>query len=490
MSVDRIQTLKDKVQATEIFHLLMHARNYLSAEMATRAIGFISIPVFTRLYTTEDFGIVAVFLSYFAIFSILIALNSQAAVARYYFENTDDFPEFVGTTVILVSAIVVVVAPFFFFFYHGISELIDLRGTLLAFLFAACLFDVFYKIYIQILVPQKRSKEAASITVLRGYTTFGLAVVLVYLLDHERYRGQIWAIVITGFLLFVYFAVQIYRSSKFAFRKRHLKYIANYSFPLIPYALSGVLLAQFDRIMINASIDSSAAGLYSLGYAIGMLIFLVDHAVQTAFTPYYFEMMDKSEFRKLDKTTGRLFSLVALAAVVLIFFAREIGEVLADKSFHEGLKVVPLVVGGYIFYSIFFFYGRLIGYEKKTYYSSILIVTAGIVNIVLNAKFIPQYGYIAAAYTTLVSYFLLAFLTWLVAKYLITSRETPTFVIGKPLLLTIGCLGIYYLVMNAGVPFWPMEFIKVALIVVFSLFVFRGDLDEVRKIFSKTANSR
>jgi O-antigen/teichoic acid export membrane protein len=488
MNEDKIQSFKDKVQGAEIFHLLMHARNYFSAEMATRAIGFISIPVFTRLYTPGDFGIVAVFLSYFAIFSVLIALNSQSAVSRYYFENTDDFPEFVGTTLILVFSIVVVVAPFYFFFYNGLSELIGLRGALPAYLFAACLFEVLYRIYIQILVPQKRSKEAATITVLRGYVTFGIAVLLVLMLESERYRGQIWAMLITGFLLFVYFAVQILRSSKLVFRKEHFRYIAKYSFPLIPYALSGVLLAQFDRIMINASIDSSAAGLYSLGYSIGMLVFLVNHAVQTAFTPYFFDMMDKSEFRKLDKTTGRLFSLVTLAALVLVFFAREIGEFLADESFHEGLKVVPAVVVGYLFFSVFFFYGRFIGYEKKTYYSSILIVTAGIVNIVLNAKFIPQYGYIAAAYTTLVSYLLLALLTWLVAKFFITSRETPTFVVGKPLLWTVGCLGVFYLVSNAGIPFWLMELVKVALILIFSLFVFRSDLNEVRKSLLKTTN--
>ncbi len=286
--------------------------------------------------------------------------------------------------------------------------------------------------------------------------------------------------------MFAYFAVQIGRSSKFVIRKEHLRYIAHYSFPLIPYALSGVLLAQFDRIMINASIDSSAAGLYSLGYNIGMLVYLVNHAVQTAFTPYFFEMMDKNEFRKLDKITRRLFSLVTLAALVLAFFAREIGEVLADDRFHEGLKVVPPVVIGYVFFSIFFFYGRLIGYEKKTYYSSILIVTAGIVNIVLNATFIPRYGYIAAAYTTLVSYLLLAFLTWIVARFRIASRETPVRVVAKPLYAMFGCLGVFYLVAKAGMPFWFMESVKVVLVLAFSALVFMPDLVEVRKGFSRT----
>ena len=44
---------------------------------------------------------------------------------------------------------------------------------------------------------------------------------------------------------------------KLTFRKEHFKYIARFSFPLIPYALSGVILAQFDRIMINSILDSA-----------------------------------------------------------------------------------------------------------------------------------------------------------------------------------------------------------------------------------------
>ena len=464
---------------------MMHARNYFSAEVATRAIGFISIPVFTRLYTTADFGMVAVFMSYFAIFSVLIPLNSHSAVGRYYYENTDDFPEFVGTTLTLVLGIIVLVAPFFYIFYPNLSGLMDLRGSLLLFLFAACIFEVLQRIYMQILVPQKRSKEAATITVLRGYLTFGLAVLLVSILDSERYRGQIWAIVLTGLVFFVYFAVQIGRFSRFGFQTKHFRYIAHFSFPLIPYALSGVLLAQFDRIMINSTLDTSAAGLYSLGYNIGMLLYLLSHAVQMAFTPYFFEMQDKKEYRYLDKTTARVFSLISLAALGLIFFGRELGVIIADEKFHEGLQVIPPVVLGYLFFALYMVYGRFIGYEKKTYFSSILVITAGAVNIVLNAIFIPRYGYVAAAYTTLASYLLLGVMAWLVARFIIKSRETPTWVVGKPLLLIFACLGVHYLVTDTGAALWVMTLVKIVLVLLFSLIVFAKDLAEVRKSFSK-----
>ena len=43
--------------------ILKHSGNYLIANLATRALAFISIPVYTRLLSTEDYGITAVFLA-------------------------------------------------------------------------------------------------------------------------------------------------------------------------------------------------------------------------------------------------------------------------------------------------------------------------------------------------------------------------------------------------------------------------------------------
>ncbi len=48
--------------------LLLHARNYLSASIATKAIGFISLPVITRLLSPDEYGVLNVFISYIGLF--------------------------------------------------------------------------------------------------------------------------------------------------------------------------------------------------------------------------------------------------------------------------------------------------------------------------------------------------------------------------------------------------------------------------------------
>ena len=173
--------------------------------------------------------------------------------------------------------------------------------------------------------------------------------------------------------------------------------------------------------MINDIEGAAAAGIYSLGYNIGMLLLMVIGATQTALMPDFFKFLDNKEYNRLDFLVKKIFSIVVISALGLVLFAQAIGIILADKKFHAGLQVVPIVVIGYVFYEMFTIYGRYIGYEKRTIYGTIIALFAGISNIVLNAIFIPMYGYIAAAYTTAVSYFIMFMLAHTLATVVLLA---------------------------------------------------------------------
>ena len=468
--------LIEKLKSTDIFETLKHAKNYFSADIATKAIGFISIPIFTRLFTQADYGIVAVFGAYVGIFTVILSLNSYSAVSRYYYEKTDNFGDFIGTTLTFVGLIFGFTVLIYILFYNQIANLLQLPGLLPFYLLFACVFAIISSMYQQILVPQKRSKEAAAISVSKGYIGFGVAVLFVYLLAENRYLGQIWATLLVGLIFSIYFMIKIRAYSKFRFKIEHIKYIANYSFPLIPYALSGIILAQFDRIMINDIIDPAAAGLYSLGYNIGMLLLMVIGATLTALIPDFFKFMDNNEYDRIDALFKNVYSIVVIAALGLILFAKEIVIILADEKFHAGLSVVPIVVMGYVFYEMFYIYGMYPGYKKKTVYSSLIVLTAGISNIILNVIFIPTYGYIAAAYTTVASYFIMFLMAWIVSKIVLKQRVTPLWLIWKPtLIMFCFIVFVYYLNMlslNAALFF----VIKLMVLALFGLIVFYKEI--------------
>lgn len=64
---------------------------------------------------------------------------------------------------------------------------------------------------------------------------------------------------------------------------------------------------------------------------------------------------------------------------------------------------VPVLVAG--FFAMSYTIPVVVEYYKeKTSYISVGTAVAALINICLNALFIPKYGYVAAAYTTLISY--------------------------------------------------------------------------------------
>jgi len=474
-----------KIKTTDIFETLKHSKNYFIANIAIKSLGFISIPIFTRLFTRADYGLVAVFSSYAGIITVVLSLNSYASVGRYYYEEKNDFGEFLGSALSFLGLIFLLTIPIYILFYKQIGSLMKLPGLLPIYLIFVSLFAILTSIYMQIMVPQRKSREVARINILKSYTGFGVAVLLVYLLKENRYLGQIWATLLVGFIFSIYFIMVITKYSKLSFKVEHIKYILSFSVPLIPYALSGIILAQFDRIMINTTMGAEDAGLYSLAYNIGMLLTLVISSTQIALMPDFFKFMNHKEYNRLDLLIKKVFSIIAISALGLVLFAKEIMIILADEKFHSALNVIPVVIVGYVFYGMFTVYGRYIGYEKKTIYSSIVALTAGISNIILNAMFIPKYGYIAAAYTTVASYFIMFLMAWIVAKIILKQHVTPLWVLWKPILIMFIFIGFVVFLNRFNLNVFLFFGIKLLALLLFSSIVFYKEIKIILNLSGK-----
>ena len=103
---------------------LKHSANYGLATLATRALAFVSIPVYTRLLTVEEYGIVGVFMSVVGIAQVLFTMNAEVAISRYYYDAKDieDFKMFVGASLLLSSIILCFTSLGFILILPSIAE--------------------------------------------------------------------------------------------------------------------------------------------------------------------------------------------------------------------------------------------------------------------------------------------------------------------------------------------------------------------------------
>ena len=87
---------------------------------------------------------------------------------------------------------------------------------------------------------------------------------------------------------------------------------------LIPYFLSTTVLNQADRIMINNMVGSAEAGIYSVAYAIAMLMLLVNTAISDAFVPWMFRRLKNKEYKDIEPVTNKILVLVAAMNILVV----------------------------------------------------------------------------------------------------------------------------------------------------------------------------
>ena len=96
--------------------------------------------------------------------------------------------------------------------------------------------------------------------------------------------------------------------------------------------------------------------------------------------------------------------LMTYAMSCLLLVAPEVVKILANKNYWEGISIIPpVVLANYVIFA-YSLYVNIEHYYKKTPYITINTIIAAVSNIILNFIFIPKFGYVAAAYTTLASY--------------------------------------------------------------------------------------
>lgn len=401
--------------------LLRHSRNYMIANIATKALAFISIPVYTRLLSIEEYGIVNVFISVITIAPILFTLNTEVAISRYYFDskNIDDFKAFVGCSVKISSFVFIIMTIISLLFLARLSEQLSFSYILTLSIIPVSFYKITNSIFSQIYNPIMESKKIAIVSSVQSYLAFGLSVIAILLLPSDKYYGYVLGNILAMLILGVYLYKQVKPYYNSSFKKEHVKYLLNYCLPYLPYSLSGVIIAQFGKIFISSDGGFSDAGLYSFASNIALIMLVLINLVHQAWNPYYFRYMNENDYISIDKDYDLIWRVTLLLGIFLSVFSSELGFILGKAEYMSSLSIIPVLVLGYIFYQWAYVYMRNTGYAKKTIWNGIVVVFSGIVNIVLNASLIPIYKDIGAALSFMFSYVVLFVLSWIVNKYIL-----------------------------------------------------------------------
>ncbi|WCL82578.1 oligosaccharide flippase family protein [Saprospira sp. CCB-QB6] len=445
--------LLERLRSFSFFEVFKHSSIYFIGTLLTQGLGVLSLPVFTYFMNEAEYGVASVFISYVSIISVVLSFNLHISISRSFYEKDIEIKRFVSTVFNVTALINFLLGGLVYIFREPIATYINLPAETIIYLLLTGYFAVLYHIFFQLKREEQKSIEISIVNVAWQYSKFGLACLGLYALRNtgEVYMGKIIGEMLAGaFFAFIF----IWRIWPFIKELRidfsDLRYALIYGLPLIPYSIGGFLLNSFDQWLINSQLGNADAGLYSFAYKIGMLLLGLITALQNAANPAYHKIMNEQQYEQLGPQVYSIHKLSLLGGVFLLLFAVDLASLLlsfSKNNFQQSLYIVPIIVLGYIFYSMSLLYNRYIQYQKVNIYLTVILLASALVNLVLNLYFIPRQGYQAAAYTTLGSYVIMFLLSWLVCDYWLKAPRLP---LAKMLLSLLPVLGITVLYYSLG----------------------------------------
>lgn len=399
--------------------VLQQIVNHLGVAVASKFIYLASIFLYSRYMSVHDYGVLNIFTSYLWLFVIGMSLNLYTGIGRYIYTEKADIGGFLGTSLMAIGAVYIAVALVVIVRLDDISQLLGLPPQALVLLLAVVLGQIAESIFTQVAVFHQQSARLLKVVVSKSLATVVLSMGMLLAADGDKFFAVFFADAVVSLLLVGYVVLSFRSSLRWSFSIAHLRYMAAYSVPLIPYMIGLALLSQFDRVMIDHYFGKEAAGLYSLAYNIGALLPMVVTAVLNTFNPAFFAALNKGDFGEVRQDSGGIFALALLGAGALVLFGEGLIALVVPAKYASAFDLIPVVAIAGLCSVIFQIWARVISYANRTHLISVIAVVATAVNIGLNYWLLPIYGYKIAAVTTGVSYLVMSLLCIAVVNYVV-----------------------------------------------------------------------
>lgn len=415
---------------------------YTISNVIIKGMSFLTTPIFTRLMSQVEYGSFSNIASWANIIAIVTTLGLYSSISRAKYDYDEKMNEYMSTITIVGSAFTLL-AWFILELNMGFWEnFFDMNRLYIR---SIMLYSVFTPAVQTLIAKNRMYNEYKSVIALTWVTllvTTIASLALTYFMTDRltgRVLGGYAVIALVDVIFWVYVVVKGRKVSL-----SMCKYAFALSLPLLVHELSGVLLNSSDRIIINQICGETDAALYSIAYTIAMIITVILSSVNQAWVPWFFDKLAAKDLDGIRKVVPKYTAAFMVGCVALMLIGPEMILIFGGKLYMPAVSVIPPVCFSIAMQFIYTLYVNVEFYLKKTKAISVATLGATVINIALNYLLIPKFGYIAAAYTTVVGYFFIAAFHYLICRKTQYKNLFDT----KILLLNIGfCFAAMLLVL-------------------------------------------
>jgi O-antigen/teichoic acid export membrane protein len=393
--------------------LARHSSHYFGGRAAELLLGFVSFPIFTRVFTLEQYGLMALVSHIVLIFTTFAKVGMQHPLQRFFREHQDaegtSIRHYYSTLFNGVAIISVLVLGV----YSGALAIsprnllsVDLRDTLLI---AGLLISIraARSMVDNLLQVEQQTAFFNFLSVGTKAATLILICCLLFFWEKTVRAFFLGTIIVEGAALLGMLPYLIYRQilSFSVLDIGLLREMLRFGAPMTGAELGAVLLDSGDRVLIQIFLGSAALGTYAAVYAIANYVAeLLVYPVRLALFPICMEIWSKEGRQETEKFLGQsmkyfLLVTVGVLAVVTVT-ARDVVVFLASRKYEAGSPLLPWLFIGLTFatFQVFFRAGLLL--SKRSDSIAWAFAASVAVNLSLNVLLLPKIGIVAGAIAT------------------------------------------------------------------------------------------
>ncbi|OIP01488.1 MAG: hypothetical protein AUJ98_04365 [Bacteroidetes bacterium CG2_30_33_31] len=405
-----------------------------------RILGYLMVPLYTRVLTEGSYGSVVEMYSYSALLLIILTYGMETAFFRFA-QSTGRRSDVFGTAFLSIFISSLLFLFLIIFFSNNISELIRYasRPDYIIYIALMLFFDAINTIPFANLRAENKAKKFVIIRLTGIFMNIGLNLILILLMPYiiNNFHGDlsdflrtiykdddrvsyifISNVLSSGFMSLMF--IPQFLKLKLVFDVEIWKKLMIYALPLLVFGLAGAVNEVLDRVLLKYLLPENIAmaqlGIYGACYKVSIIMTIFIQAYRYAAEPFFFAQEKEKDSMKTYARLMNYFvittSIIFLATMLYI----DVAMLLVGKPFRVGISVIPILLLANLFLGVY--YNLSIWYKltDRTRFGAYISLVGAVITIVLNIYWIPRFGYLGSAWATLICYASMMFISYFIGK--------------------------------------------------------------------------
>lgn len=423
-----------------------------------RFINWLLVPLYTRVFVTDEYGIVVNLMAYTSILVVLLTYGTETGFFRFATKDSRNRVFSTLMTSLTFTSLLFLVICFSFLPELTLFLEIPDRSVYITLLAVTVAIDVISTLPFALLRLDSRPVRFGIIKLVNIGVNIGCNLFFLLLCPYLEKRGihvpfynptggviyifisYLIASVVTFIMLLPYIL-----KFKFIFSFSLLRDILRYSYPILIVSLAGIINLQGDKILMAKLLDDentrmAITGIYGANYKLALIMYIFTQGFRFAFEPFFFNYAKTSDSKKVYEDVLLYFTGFGLMIFLGVMYNLDLLKYFVKDTYFEGLAIVPWVLMANLFQGIYYSLSLWYKLTDKTLYGAYMAIIGCVITIAGNVIFLPRIGFMASAYSVFACFLVMTVLSFILGRHFYKINYD----IPKILFYFIVCLVFYF----------------------------------------------